>query len=264
MAVFFSGVQSSFGTVIFSDNFNIGGTGSSSDMNAGLGQGQTRQSGTLAPATYSEYFSITRSGKNGITSNQFSVGKILGIYNHANLLSSLTAASITGFTVSFDAANTGDNWISLFLTTHSNGKDPRKVSEFGILIGGSNTTIHMYGGTGSRQVPHGTITSKVKNPSGTGAFTTADMNHYELVATQSRTNPARGTYNLIINGVTVQSNIAYDLGSGATVGSDKGLFIAVRTFTNPKGSSTGGVGTFDNLSITTTSAAPKPASPEAS
>jgi len=209
--------------VPFSDNFN---SADSTSVSAGINDAG-RQSGGLAPSGYSESGVHTIVGGQLVTSAATSI-----IATDADFTGALTDPSITEFTLSFDAANTGTSWVSPYLSTHSG--DERGNSEFGLLLFRSGTVTAYATDNNDKSANDAQIEAALGS-----SFDISQMNSYSLVATATTTTS--GTYDVFINGTEVLSDVAYTFGSGGSNGEINWEEI------HPGG----GVGVFDNLLLTT-------------
>jgi hypothetical protein len=134
-------------------------------------------------------------------------------------------------------ANTGTSWVASYLSTHPSADD-RGSSRFGMHMNqnGASNAIFCYGNSGSGQST--TTVTKATLEALLGTTFQSNVTHkFTFVATPS--NSTAGTYDLFVDEVEVASDIPYLLGSGGGNGQ-----INWESRNN-----SGGVASFDNLSI---------------
>ncbi|MEO0474671.1 MAG: PEP-CTERM sorting domain-containing protein [Planctomycetota bacterium] len=214
-----------------SDNFDTAG-GLNSDL-------ATRQAGSLATANWS--------GSGTISSNALSTTQGALTTPAVDLTAALTNADplVTGFVISFDAAMTSSvAWSSAYLSTdlESGNNDERGNSDFGMLMFASGT-VQAYNSGATVALGNAALAGLIPG------WDISNTNTYSLVATKNQGTPATGTYDLLINGVEVFSDLAYDFNGG---GANNQVNFEIINITN-------GLATYDNLSISTT-VVPEPAS----
>jgi hypothetical protein len=221
-------------SLLFADTFNT----SSTDIYVDLG---TRQAGILASKSYVYNY---QPGSASISSGQLLTPSKVGVASAANFKTFFTNELTDGFIVSFKAQNTGSNWVSPFLSTHYTNDDERDVSRFGLLISPGEGSVGLYGITpGASNVAEtisaATLTQKLGVP-----WNAAESHSYKLVALAA--TMTTGTYDLYIDGKKVNDTVvSYSFGSAdAVINGVSGILWVVRN-------ATGGVGYFDDLSVTT-------------